>query len=67
MRAVLRDGAEHGAAVLGVPCKATVKESADGRFVLRTIDRSRLWEVHTPQVGAPPLSRPSVNSISGRE
>jgi 2-C-methyl-D-erythritol 4-phosphate cytidylyltransferase len=30
--------------------KATVKESADGNFVLRTIERSRLWEIHTPQV-----------------
>ncbi len=32
--------------------KATVKESADGQFVLQTIDRSRLWEIHTPQVSA---------------
>ena len=40
-----------GAAVLGVKVKATVKESADGEFVLRTVDRSRLWEVQTPQVG----------------
>jgi len=39
------------AAVLGVPCKATIKESEDGgQTVLRTIPRSRLWEVHTPQV-----------------
>jgi len=47
---VVRDAKEHGAAVLGVPCKATIKESADGAFVLRTIPRARLWEVHTPQV-----------------
>jgi len=40
-----------GAAVLGVKVKATVKESEDGEFVLRTVDRSRLWEVQTPQVG----------------
>ena len=44
------DAKEHGAAVLGVPCKATIKESEDGSFVQRTIERSRLWEVHTPQV-----------------
>lgn len=30
--------------------KATVKESEDGQFVLKTVDRSRLWEVQTPQV-----------------
>eukprot|EP01039_Chlorochromonas_danica_P006102 gene6102-6719_t len=46
----LEDAQQHGAAVLGVPMKATVKESADGEFVLRTIPRSRLWEIHTPQV-----------------
>jgi 2-C-methyl-D-erythritol 4-phosphate cytidylyltransferase len=47
---VIRDAKEFGAAVLGVPCKATIKESEDGSLVLRTIPRSRLWEVHTPQV-----------------
>lgn len=55
IRAVLRDAAEHGAAVLGVPSKATIKESEDGEFVLRTIPRSRLWEIQTPQVVKPTL------------
>jgi 2-C-methyl-D-erythritol 4-phosphate cytidylyltransferase len=50
VESVLFDALEHGAAVLGVPMKATVKESEDGKFVLRTVPRSRLWEVHTPQV-----------------
>jgi 2-C-methyl-D-erythritol 4-phosphate cytidylyltransferase len=27
-----------------------IQESEDGQFVLRTIDRSRLWEIQTPQV-----------------
>jgi 2-C-methyl-D-erythritol 4-phosphate cytidylyltransferase len=47
---VVQDAKQVGAAVLGVPCKATIKESEDGQTVLRTIPRSRLWEVHTPQV-----------------
>ena len=47
---VVNDAKEHGAAVLGVPCKATIKESEDGEMILRTIPRARLWEVHTPQV-----------------
>jgi 2-C-methyl-D-erythritol 4-phosphate cytidylyltransferase len=49
---VVRDAKMVGtAAVLGVPCKATIKESDDnGQTVLRTIPRARLWEVHTPQV-----------------
>jgi 2-C-methyl-D-erythritol 4-phosphate cytidylyltransferase len=47
---VVSDAKECGAAVLGVPCKATIKESEDGQTILRTIPRARLWEVHTPQV-----------------
>ncbi|KAL3808558.1 hypothetical protein ACHAXA_008347 [Cyclostephanos tholiformis] len=47
---VVRDAHVVGAAVLGVPCKATIKESGDGVYVTRTVPRSRLWEVHTPQV-----------------
>ena len=47
---VLHDAKQMGtAAVLGVPCKATMKECVNGK-VIRTIPRSTLWEVHTPQV-----------------
>ncbi len=52
---VLKDAKQYGASVLGVPMKATVKESEDGKFVLRTITRSRLWEIHTPQVSTKAL------------
>ena len=55
VKAVLCDGIQYGAAVLGVPMKATVKESEDGDFVLRTVPRSRLWEIHTPQVASKAL------------
>ena len=48
---VVQDAKQVGAAVLAVPCKATIKESDDGgETVLRTVPRSRLFEVHTPQV-----------------
>jgi 2-C-methyl-D-erythritol 4-phosphate cytidylyltransferase len=51
VRNVIRDARNTGAAVLSVPCKATIKESMDGgQFVFRTIPRERLYEVHTPQV-----------------
>jgi len=49
----LADGAKHGAAVLAVPMKATVKESEDGEFVGQTLVRSKLWEIQTPQVVRP--------------
>jgi 2-C-methyl-D-erythritol 4-phosphate cytidylyltransferase len=40
---------ETGAAVAAHPVTDTIKESADGRLVQRTLDRSRLWAVQTPQ------------------
>ncbi|GJQ14220.1 hypothetical protein GpartN1_g6011.t1 [Galdieria partita] len=51
------DAAVHGAAVVGVPSKSTIKESVDGSFVYRTLDRTRLWEIQTPQVIRPELLR----------
>jgi len=39
----------HGAAVAAQAVTDTIKESADGSFIERTIDRSRLWAVQTPQ------------------
>lgn len=39
----------YGAAVAAQPATDTIKESLDGRTVARTLDRSRLWTVQTPQ------------------
>jgi 2-C-methyl-D-erythritol 4-phosphate cytidylyltransferase len=38
-----------GAAVAARRLTDTVKESEDGEWILRTVDRSRLWTVQTPQ------------------
>lgn len=40
---------EIGAAVACMPVTDTIKESPDGKLVERTLDRSRLWAVQTPQ------------------
>ncbi len=40
---------ETGAAVAGQPVTDTIKESADGKVISRTLERSRLWAVQTPQ------------------
>ena len=40
---------EHGAAVAAQPVTDTLKESADGQLIKRTLDRSKLWAVQTPQ------------------
>jgi 2-C-methyl-D-erythritol 4-phosphate cytidylyltransferase len=44
-----RSGAD--AVIAAAPVSDTIKEvGADGRTVSRTLERSRLWAVHTPQV-----------------
>jgi len=45
---VLAELADADAAIAAAPVTDTVKESA-GRDVVRTLDRSRLWAVQTPQ------------------
>ncbi|CAN6848417.1 hypothetical protein Bca4012_052065 [Brassica carinata] len=52
---VLKDGWTVGAAVLGVPAKATIKEVNADSLVVKTLDRKTLWEMQTPQVIKPEL------------
>lgn len=40
---------QYGACVVGVPAKATLKESDEEGFVERTPARDRMWEIQTPQ------------------
>jgi 2-C-methyl-D-erythritol 4-phosphate cytidylyltransferase len=40
---------EIGAAVAAQHVTDTIKESCDGKLIERTLDRSRLWAVQTPQ------------------
>ncbi|MCX6894601.1 MAG: 2-C-methyl-D-erythritol 4-phosphate cytidylyltransferase, partial [Verrucomicrobia bacterium] len=40
---------ETGAAVAAQAVVDTIKESADGKIISRTLDRSKLWAVQTPQ------------------
>lgn len=47
--ATVRAADETGAAVAAQPVTDTLKESADGRLIQRTLDRSKLWAVQTPQ------------------
>ena len=41
---------ETGAAVAAQPVTDTIKETADGKIISRTVDRSKLWSVQTPQI-----------------
>jgi 2-C-methyl-D-erythritol 4-phosphate cytidylyltransferase len=57
VQSVLAAAQEEGAAVLGMPIKSTVKEVDRNGFVIRTLDRSHVWEMQTPQVATPTLLR----------
>jgi 2-C-methyl-D-erythritol 4-phosphate cytidylyltransferase len=47
--ATIRAARETGAAVAAQPVTDTIKETADGKLISRTVDRSKLWSVQTPQ------------------
>lgn len=52
---VIAQAVMHGAAALAVPAKSTMKQGCRNHFVERTLDRSTLWEMQTPQVIQKPL------------
>ena len=60
------DAAAHDAAVLAVPCKPTIKESNDGEFVLKTLDRSKLWDIQTPQILRPQMLRDGFKNANDK-
>lgn len=49
IEATIAAARETGAAVAAQPMTDTIKESTDGKLIQRTLDRSRLWSVQTPQ------------------
>eukprot|EP00741_Cyanophora_paradoxa_P013344 tig00020684_g12887.t1 len=64
VRLVFREGAHYGAAALGVPSKATIKEvDPETRLVERTPDRSRLYEIQTPQVIRPKILQAGYDKV----
>jgi 2-C-methyl-D-erythritol 4-phosphate cytidylyltransferase len=46
---VIRAARRYGAAVVGVRVTDTIKEASSTGFYRRTLDRTRLWAVQTPQ------------------
>ncbi len=49
IEATVKAARETGAAVAAQAVTDTIKESRDGKWIERTVDRSRLWAVQTPQ------------------
>jgi 2-C-methyl-D-erythritol 4-phosphate cytidylyltransferase len=48
--AVIKSAKRYGAAIVGVPVKATIKEVTSEFAVKETLNRDNLWEIQTPQV-----------------
>jgi 2-C-methyl-D-erythritol 4-phosphate cytidylyltransferase len=47
---VIKEGKIYHAATLASPVKYTLKQRDENGFVTQTIDRSQVWEIHTPQI-----------------
>lgn len=54
---------ETGAAVAAQRVTDTIKESGDGVNILRTVDRSRLWSVQTPQAFRLEVIRRALSAV----
>jgi 2-C-methyl-D-erythritol 4-phosphate cytidylyltransferase len=61
---VLEAAKTTGAAVCGTPCSDSLKEVNDESLVQRTIDRSRLWNVQTPQIFNTVLLRDAYQAVA---
>jgi len=57
---------EDGAAVAAQPVTDTIKETADGRFIRRTLDRSQLRAVQTPQTFRVEVIRRALTEVRRR-
>ena len=51
------------ACVVGMPVKDTIKLSDDAGFCAKTLDRSRLWQIQTPQAFSAELIRGAYESL----
>jgi 2-C-methyl-D-erythritol 4-phosphate cytidylyltransferase len=63
INATVEAARETGAAVAAQPVTDTIKESADGKFIQRTVDRSRLWAVQTPQTFRVEIIRRALSEV----
>jgi 2-C-methyl-D-erythritol 4-phosphate cytidylyltransferase len=64
--ATLSAASEIGAAVAAQRITDTIKESADGRFIDRNVDRSRLWSMQTPQAFQIAVIRRALTEVRSR-
>jgi 2-C-methyl-D-erythritol 4-phosphate cytidylyltransferase len=65
--ATVDNARRYGAAVAAQPATDTIKESLDGRTVSRTLDRSKLWTVQTPQTFVIEVIRKALAEVRRRK
>ena len=66
IEATVRAARENGAAVAAQAVTDTIKESGDGKWIERTVDRSRLWAVQTPQAFHVDVIRRALAEVRSR-
>lgn len=64
--ATIEAARETGAAVAAQAVTDTIKETADGKTISRTVDRSKLWSVQTPQTFRVEVIRRALTEVRQR-
>jgi 2-C-methyl-D-erythritol 4-phosphate cytidylyltransferase len=67
IEATIAAARQTGAAVAAQAVTDTIKESDDGRFIARHLDRARLWAVQTPQTFAVEVIRRALAKVRERK
>ena len=62
IEATIQAARETGAAVAAQPVTDTIKETADGQTIARTLDRAKLWSVQTPQTFRVAVIRSAISA-----
>lgn len=66
IEATLNLARQRGAAVAAQAVTDTIKESADGAIIGRTLDRSKLWAVQTPQCFRTSIIQKALSEVRSR-
>ncbi|HEU6447863.1 MAG TPA: 2-C-methyl-D-erythritol 4-phosphate cytidylyltransferase [Verrucomicrobiae bacterium] len=66
IEATIQAAMETGASVAAQPVTDTIKETADGKIISRTVDRSKLWSVQTPQTFRVEIIRRAISEARKR-
>jgi 2-C-methyl-D-erythritol 4-phosphate cytidylyltransferase len=64
--ATIEAARETGAAVAAQAVTDTIKESGDGKTISRTLDRSKLWSVQTPQTFRVEVIRRAISTARAK-